>query len=85
LPLKNGDIELTGLVESIEQSTKSLTMIVDTIRMPATKPIQLDPPRRKVVYYDALPPGLEPDKGILVVGKNTGVGKPMKADIVEPL
>ena len=84
-PLKKGKIELTGLVESIDQSTKRLTMIVDAIRMPSTRPIQLDPPRRKAVYYDTLPPGLEADKGVRVVGKNTGVGQPMKADVVQAM
>lgn len=82
--LKKGDIELVGRVEHIDRSAKSLIMIVERIRMPQTGYIVLDPPRRKVVYFkEPLPEQVKVDATVRVVGFNTGVGKPMTADVIE--
>jgi hypothetical protein len=82
--LKKGDIELIGRVEFIDAGKRSLSMIVDRIRVSHTGYIALDPPRRKIVYYrKPLPEGIDGDSTISVVGFNTGVGKPITADSVE--
>ena len=84
--LNKGDIELVGRVESIDGENMSLNMIVDRIRMPQTGYIQLDPPRRKVVFYKKpLPDGIAADSSIAVIGFNTGVGNPITVDVVAPV
>ncbi len=84
--LKKGDIELIGRVEFIDPGNKSLSMMVDRIREPHTDYIVLDPPRRKIVYSKkSLPEGIDADSRISVIGFNTGVGKPITADSVEPI
>jgi hypothetical protein len=83
--LKKGEIELVGIVESIDPDNKTMTMLVDQITMPGLKPITLSPARRKLVYYSKLPDGLESQTRLSIVGKNTGVGKPMKADLIRIL
>jgi len=83
--LKKGEIELVGIVESINPDNKTMTMLVDQITMPGLKPITLSPARRKLVYYSKLPDGVESQIRLSIVGKNTGVGKPMKADLIRIL
>ncbi len=84
--LKKGDIELIGRVEQIDASGKTLTVFVDRIRMPNTGYIALDPPRRKTIYLKSpLPQTINADAQVRVIGFNTGVGKPMTADFIEPL
>ncbi len=81
--LRKGEIELVGLVESIDSPAKTITLMVDGIRMPNQKPIPLDPVRRKLVAYRRLPAGVEARSRIRVIGKNTGVGKQMTADVID--
>ncbi|MDH7601617.1 MAG: hypothetical protein QHI38_05645 [Armatimonadota bacterium] len=83
--LKKGDIELIGRIEHVESSARTLTLVVERIRMPNTGYIVLDPPRRKTVYLKSAVPELAADDRVRVVGFNTGVGKPMTADIIERL
>ena len=81
-PLKKGDIELVGQVTRIDDSARTLEMLVDQIRMPHTGVIRLDPPRHKIVHFAQLPGGVSVGSRILVAGYNTGVGEPIKADVV---
>ncbi|MGQ9454628.1 MAG: hypothetical protein ACUVRS_06655 [Armatimonadota bacterium] len=82
--LKKGDIELVGRVEHVDRSAKSFILIVERIRMPQTGYIMLDPPRRKVVYFrEPLPEQVKEGATVRVVGFNTGVGKPMTADVIK--
>ena len=84
--LKKGDIELVGSVEYIDPSSKSFTMVVERIRLPSTGYITLDPPRRKLVYLRRpLPANITVDSRVRIIGFNTGIGKPMTADVVEPM
>lgn len=84
--LKKGDIELIGRIEYIDASNKTLILIVDRIRMPNTGYIALDPPRRKTIYLRSpLPHTISADAQVRVIGFNSGVGKPMTADLIEPL
>jgi len=85
LKLKKGDIELLGRVEFVDAGRKSLSMMVDMIRLPHTGYIELRPARRKIVFYaKPLPAAVKPDSTISVIGFNTGVGKPIKADSIAP-
>lgn len=80
--LKKGEIELAGVVESIDGTARSMVMVVDEVVMPGLKPIPLDPVRRKTVYFRALPGGIHAGSRIAIAGRNTGVGKPMTADTI---
>jgi len=81
--LKKGEIELLGTVESVDEKRGEIVMMVSEITMPRLKPIPLDPHRRKIVLYKTLLPGIEPGARIRVIGKNTGVGRPVSADVLE--
>lgn len=83
--LKKGEIELVGVVESIDPPNKAIVMLVDQVTMPGFKPIKLSPVRRKLVYYSKLPDGVNPQTRLSIIGKNTGVGKPMNADLIQIL
>lgn len=81
--LKKGDIEIAGVVESIAPDKKSLSMKAETVTMPRAAAVKLDPVRSKIIEISALPSGVAPGVRIVVIGKNTGVGKPMIADFLE--
>ncbi len=81
--LRPNEIELVGRVDSVGPGGDSITMTVDQIRLPKQGPIKLDPARTKLVYCKKLPSGAGPGTRLLVVGVNTGVGKPMSADRIE--
>ncbi|MEN6356800.1 MAG: hypothetical protein ABFD83_06915 [Armatimonadota bacterium] len=80
--LKKGEIELAGTVESLSMDSKSLVMQVSQITMPGSKPIKLDPQRSKAVLYKKLPLGIAAGSRIVVIGKNEGIGKPIRAGIL---
>ena len=60
-------------------------MAVDQITLPKAQPIKLEPARSKTIFVKAIPPGLQVGTRIMVVGKNTGVGTPMSADVLKVL
>lgn len=78
--LKKGEIELVGEVRSIAADGKSLVMLVNTIRMPQSDPVKLDPARDKDVLLASVPEGLSVGSRITIAGRNKGVGEPIKAD-----
>ncbi|MGC8863717.1 MAG: hypothetical protein ACP5R5_13210 [Armatimonadota bacterium] len=83
--LKKGDIELLGWVEFIDAGRKTLSMMVDQVRLPHTDYIELRPARRKIVFYEnPLPNTVKANSRISVIGFNTGVGKPIRADLISP-
>jgi len=81
--LKKGDIELAGVVKSVDVAAKSMILTADTVTMPGAKPIKLDPAREKAVSFKSLPEGVEAGARIRIMGANTGVGLPMTAAHVE--
>ncbi len=83
--LKKGEIELVGTVESIGDEKGSLVMVVDQITMPKLKPIKLEPARSKTVFVKEIPPGIQVGTRITIIGRNTGVGNPMSADVLKAI
>ena len=83
--LGKGEIELTGHITSLDTNARMLVMAVNQIRMPGSKPIKLVPPRSKVIRYSDLPQNAKAGASILVMGDNTGIGKPMTARIVQQM
>ena len=83
--LKKGDIELAGVVDAISADRKSVTMIVETVKLPGQDPIELTPARPKKVMLRQKLSWIAAGQRIRILGKNTGIGKPMTADAVEQL
>ena len=83
--LKPGEIELAGVVDAVSADRKSVTMIVDTVTLPGQDPIELTPARPKKVIMRRKLSWLAAGQRIRVLGRNTGIGKPMTADAVEQL
>ncbi|MCL5104577.1 MAG: hypothetical protein M1133_10775 [Armatimonadetes bacterium] len=81
--IKRGDIELIGSVQSIAPERTSLTMLVAQIRMPGQTAIPLTPARQKTVYLTKVPASISAGARVIVIGRNTGVGKPITADVLE--
>lgn len=80
--LNDGEIELNGVVESIDIADKSLVILVDQVTMPGSKPIKLSPPRQKTVLFSKLPGDISKGKRITVIGANNGAGSAIEADIL---
>ncbi len=80
--LNDGEIELNGVVESIDIAGKSLAILVDQVTMPGSKPIKLSPPRQKTVLFSKLPEDISKGKRITVIGANNGAGSAIEADIL---
>lgn len=81
--LKKGEIELAGVVDAVNPDHKSLTLIVDLVTTVGAEPIALSPARSKVVVLKSKLPWLVVGQRIRVHGKNSGVGKPITADVLE--
>jgi len=81
--LKKGQIEVSGVIASVASNKKSLVATVDQIRLPGGKLIKLDPPRDKKVILKSLPAGTMVGAKITAIGKDEGVGTPLKAEYVE--
>lgn len=77
--LKKGDIKIEGVVESIAVDKRCLTLKAQQITLFGADPVALDPPRNKVVNVAAPAVGIAAGDRVVVIGKNTGVGKPMTA------
>lgn len=82
--LKKGQIELAGVVESVDPKGKSLIVMVDLVTVIGTDPIALSPARSKTVLLRNKLVGVSVGQRVRLIGKNTGVGKPITADAVEP-
>lgn len=83
--LKKGEIELAGIVDAISADRKSLNMIAETVKLPGQDPIELTPTRPKKVMLRQELSWLAVGQRIRILGKHTGVGKPITADAVEQL
>lgn len=81
--LKKGEIQIVGAVESISIDRKCITVSAEEITLFKSLPVKLNPPRRKVLLLNTLPERIASGARVVVVGVNTGVGKPMKADFIE--
>lgn len=81
--LKEGEIEIVGMVNSISADRRSLVLSADTIKMPGQEAISLTPKRaKKVLLRDKLS-ALVKGAHIHLIGKNEGVGRPIAADAIE--
>ncbi|MGI6295356.1 MAG: hypothetical protein ACOX3G_04650 [Armatimonadota bacterium] len=83
--LKPGQIELEGVISMVTGDQKSLILAVEFITMPGSNPIALNPARRKVVLLRQKMDWPAVGQRIRLLGTNTGVGKPMTADLLEKL
>ncbi len=79
LTLSRGQIALKGKVETISPQSKSLTMLADEVVAYGQSAVTLNPARRKIVNYSSLPEDVAVGTRILVIGPNSGTGKPMTA------
>ena len=80
--LKKGEIELEGTVESISADGRSVSLTVDFIKLAGQNRIALSPPRSKQVSLKSKADWLTAGQRVILIGKNTGVGKPMTADVM---
>jgi len=81
--LGKGEIDLLGVVDSVNEADMSLEMTVDHIRMPGKSVIPRDPPASKHVILKSIPGSVKPGARISVVGKNGGIGAPITADFID--
>jgi len=81
--LKKGEIELTGTVASLDPDGKGFTMLVNSILLPRQSPIKIEPARSKIVNLKQTDSRVVPGAGVVVVGRNLGVGSPILADLLE--
>lgn len=81
--LKKGEIELSGTVETISNDRKTVILTVDTVKMPGQEPIALSPARSKKVLLRSKLEWLAEGLYVHLIGKDTGVGKPIPADAME--
>lgn len=84
LSLNPGQIALYGEVKAIQAKPKELKMLVDTVVAYQQPVVELAPPREKTVMYTELPKDVKVGSRIVVVGKNTGTGKPITATTIQP-
>ena len=80
--LGKGEIELLGVVDSVNEADMSLEMTVDHIRMPGKSVISRKPAASKHVCLKSIPGSVKPGARISVVGKNVGIGSPINADFI---
>ena len=80
--LRPDQIELIGVVKSISLRSKSLVMNVDTVNTRDQGSITLNPPRSKTVFASGFPKRIMVGSRLKVVGRNSGVGKPVRADVL---
>jgi len=80
--LIKGEIELTGILDKVDETGMTLEMTVDHIRMPGKSLEPRKPAAPKHVTFKSIPAGLKAGMRISVVGKNLGVGAPIDADSV---
>lgn len=81
--LRKGEIELVGVVKSIDTVEKKLVLVVTQIRLPGSNMQKRDPAVPKnVVLLFILPKDIKLGSKISVIGKNLGVGKPIMADVI---
>jgi hypothetical protein len=81
--LKSGEIELAGTVESVSKDGRTVTMTVDTVTVIGQEPITLSPTRPKRVLLKSKLRWLTQGLYVRLIGKNSGVGKPIQADAME--
>lgn len=82
--LRKGQIRIQGPVESLGGDGKSLMMTAEEISTVNESSVKLDPPRSKKVLVDSIPPWVSVGARIIVIGPNSGVGVPIKADYIGP-
>jgi hypothetical protein len=81
--LRKGEIELVGVVKSIDVVEKKLVLVVSQIRLPGSNMQKRDPAMPKnVSLLFMLPKGIKVGSRISVIGKNLGLGKPILADVI---
>lgn len=80
--LKKGQIELIGIVSSIDKPGKSLNMMVSQVTSYGQSPVALNPPRQKKVFVKAMPADVKEGHKIVVVAADSGVGKPVTAQSI---
>ncbi len=83
--LRKGQIELAGVVESVDPGGKSLTLTVDLVTVVGAEPVTLSPARSKIVLLKSKLVGVSAGQRVRLIGKNTGAGKPITADALEPV
>lgn len=83
--LRKGEIQLLGSVESVDKEARAIHMVVDQVTLPSQSPVQFDTPRLKVVLFKDLPNGVNKGGRLVVIGRNTGIGKPMTANFLEAI
>jgi len=81
--LKKGQIELIGIVSSLDKPGKSLVMMVSQVTSCGQAPVGLDPARQKKIFAKTIPAGVKEGSRIVVVGADSGVGKPVTADTIK--
>lgn len=81
--LKKGDIEIEGVVTSVAADRKSVVLNAEFIRLPGQDRIALSPPRTKQVRLKSRLDWIVQGTRVILIGKNTGIGRPMTADVIE--
>ncbi len=81
-PLRKGQIRIVGTVDSIDSDGAGLVMTAEEISTVNSGPVNLDPRRSKKVLLESIPGWLDVGARIVVIGPNSGVGVPIKADYI---
>lgn len=81
--LESGQIALGGSVDTISSDGKSLTMLADEVTSFGSEVQKIKPARMKSVLLKDANSGLEPGVRIIVIGADSGKGKPLSADSVQ--
>ncbi len=81
--LKKGEIELVGIVKSVDAKAKSLDLLVGRVAQCSSNGALLDPPRLKRVFADSIPADVKEEVVLVVVAPDTGQGKPVTARLMK--
>lgn len=78
-----GQIELEGIIQSLDPKNSSFTMLVDVVIEPGHGTAKLAPARPKLVFMKNAPKEAVSGARVLIIGKSTGIGKPITAQVLE--
>lgn len=81
--LKKGQIELVGTVSFVDKPGKSLNMMVSQVTSFGQPGVVLDPARLKKVFAKSIAAAVKEGVKIAVVAADSGVGKPVTAQILK--
>lgn len=77
--LNKGEIEIRGIITAIDRQKQTFDMNAKQVTEYKQKPVDLTPNRPKKVVCGSLPADVQMLRNVVVIGKSSGIGKPIKA------